>query len=227
MKLLKLLLDIYKDEYELNLKEGLTKTTNIDQSLNILGRKFTDGFKFTKNKGENTFKVTLRGVDGNTFDELLRYANNLGWFPSFILSPKQKGKFDRSLYNEKGSTVRFEAKFDEELVDKTPATLYHITPTKYADKILSKGLAPRSGSKASYHPERIYLSKNIKDVEQLSTRMGAIAKERYYTILKITTNKIPGGYLRLYKDPNYMNMGFYTLNNIPPQAIEKLRDIEN
>jgi hypothetical protein len=225
MKLLKLLLDIYKDEYDLNLKEGLTKTTNINQSINILEKKFNIGVKFIKNKGENTFKVILTDVDGDSFDELLKYANNLGWFPSFILTPKQKGKFNRSMYNEKKSTVRFEAKFDEEIVGKTPSVLYHVTPTKNVDKILSKGLAPRSGSKASYHPERIYLGKNIKDVQQLVTIMRSMAQERNWTILKINTDKIPGGYLKLYNDPNYSGKGFYTLNNIPPQAIEKLRDI--
>ncbi len=39
-----------------------------------------------------------------------------------------------------------------------------------------------------------------------------------------TFKRIPGDYLRLYTDPNYTS-GFYTLNNIPPQAIEKIKEI--
>ena len=46
-----------------------------------------------------------------------------------------------------------------------------------------------------------------------------------FTILKIDTNMVPGGYLRLYTDPNYSKEAYYTLNNIPPQAIEKIKDI--
>jgi hypothetical protein len=45
-----------------------------------------------------------------------------------------------------------------------------------------------------------------------------------WTILKIKTDMIPGDYLKLYTDPNYPQ-GYYTLNNIPPQAIEKIKDI--
>jgi hypothetical protein len=35
---------------------------------------------------------------------------------------------------------------------------------------------------------------------------------------------VPGNYLKLYTDPNYIH-GYYTLNNIPPQAIEKVKEI--
>ena len=46
-----------------------------------------------------------------------------------------------------------------------------------------------------------------------------------WDILEVHTDLIPGSYFRLYKDPNYLNKGYYTLNNIPPQAIEKIQAI--
>jgi hypothetical protein len=45
-----------------------------------------------------------------------------------------------------------------------------------------------------------------------------------WVLLKIDTDKIPGEYLKLYIDPNF-KYGYYTLNNIPPQAIEKIKEI--
>ncbi len=47
MKLLKILLEVYKEEYELNLQEGLIKTTNIGKTLNILEKKYSSKFIFT------------------------------------------------------------------------------------------------------------------------------------------------------------------------------------
>ena len=46
--------------------------------------------------------------------------------------------------------------------------------------------------------------------------------ETLWGLIKIDTTKIPGEYLKLYKDPNYDN-GYYTLNNIPPQSIQKVK----
>jgi hypothetical protein len=55
--------------------------------------------------------------------------------------------------------------------------------------------------------------------------MSFLSGNKSYTILKINPNMIPGDYLRLYTDPNYPKEGFYTLNNIPPQAISKVKEI--
>ena len=42
MDLLKILLEVYKEEYDLNLKEGLIKTTNIGKTINLLKKYFPD-----------------------------------------------------------------------------------------------------------------------------------------------------------------------------------------
>jgi hypothetical protein len=36
MKLIDLLFEVYKEEFELNLKEGLSKTVNIGKTINLL-----------------------------------------------------------------------------------------------------------------------------------------------------------------------------------------------
>ena len=48
-----------------------------------------------------------------------------------------------------------------------PSILYQITPTVNVDKILKIGLVPKSRSKASYHPDRVFLSKSLEDIEEL------------------------------------------------------------
>ena len=120
--------------------------------------------------------------------------------------------------------LRFEAKFDEEVVENIPSILYHITPTQNVNKILNIGLVPKSRSKASYHPDRVYLSKDLEDIENLGEMFYQKTGIKNWTILKIETDIIPGDYLKLYTDPNY-KQGYYTLNNIPPQAIEKVKEI--
>ena len=223
MKLLNILLEVYKEEYELNLQEGLIKTTNIGKTINLLKSSFDFGFEYQRDN--NTFEVTFHQIDKSNLDKFLKYANNLGWFPSYITTSLYKGKWDENVYSNDLSKIRFEAKFDEEIVEKIPDFLYHITPTQNANKILDTGLVPKSRSKASYHPERVYLGKSIEGVEKLASQMYQRTGDLSFTILRIDTNVVPGGYLRLYTDPNYSKEAYYTLNNIPPQAIEKIKDI--
>jgi hypothetical protein len=224
MKLLDLLLGIYKEEYDLNLKEGLIKTTNIGKTLNVLEKKYSSKFIFTRNK--NSFYIKTFNTNINTLLEgIIKDANTLGWFPSFMETEDYTGKWGEKYFKDGEIKLRFEAKFDEEVVENIPSILYHITPTQNADKILKIGLVPKSRSKASYHPDRVYLSKSLEDIENLGEMFYQKTGIKNWTILKIDTDVIPGGYLRLYTDPNY-EQGYYTLNNIPPQAIEKTKDIQ-
>lgn len=230
MKLLKILLELYKEEYNLNLKEGLIKTTNIDKTLNILKKQFGDNFKFYKDN--NSFiassKETKSEEAKTEVDGLLKLTNNLGWFPSWIHSGMYHGKWNKKAIG--GSNyfeITFEAKYDEEIVENIPEYVYHVTPSQNVEKILKFGLVPKSRSKASYHPERVYLLTKIglgtaRDLAEMFAQKTGILN---WSLLKIDTSLIPGDYIRLYKDPNF-SKGSYTLNNIPPQAIEKIEDIK-
>jgi len=220
MKLLKILLKTYKEEYELNLKEGLIKTTNIGKTIELL-KKF---FNFVYFKEKNKFSAILQKSNKIELDKFLKYTNNLGWYPSWLSTSNYSGKWNPKVFNYDNSEIYFEAKFDEEIVENTPSILYHITPTQNTNKILSIGLVPKSRSKASYHPDRVYLSKDLKDIENLGEKFYQKTGIKDWTILKIDTDMIPGNYLKLYTDPNY-KQGYYTLNNIPPHAIEKIKNI--
>lgn len=223
MKLIDLLFEVYKEEFELNLKEGLSKTVNIGKTINLLQKQFNYGFEYRK-QNDDVFHVTFHLFSKKQFNNFLKYADTLGWFPSYVISKSYTGKWNEDIHPSTDMQIRFEAKFNEESVDKTPSVLYHIIPIQNTDKILKIGLVPKSRSKASYHPDRVYLGRSLGDVENLAYRMSKITGIKDYAVLQINTNKIPQ-YFKLYKDPNYPEKGYFTMNNIPPQAIEKIKDI--
>lgn len=242
MKLLQLLLQVYKDEYELNIKEGLIKTTELKKTVGILYKSYKDYAKFSTELWENTFSVTIKyknelhheflpakKMDFSKFQDLLRDANNLGWFPSYIESRNYSGKYktDQAKYlidNNENLYIVFEAKFDIEF-DNYPSILYHVAPKKYTDKILKIGLVPKSKEKASSHPDRIYLANSEEDATYLLYPFYKKTGNKEWTLFSVDTEMIPGDYFKLYDDPNYKRKGFYTLNNIPPQAIKRIKDI--
>jgi hypothetical protein len=217
-------LNLYKEEYKINLKEGLIKTTPIEKSINLIKKQYPN-IQIIKEKN-NTFYISLE----NNFDiinNLIKLCDNLGWFPSYYealnINGEEEGPFIKNninISNLKIINIFFEAKFDLNVI-KIPKILYHITDSIYLDKIKQKGLIPKSKSKLSIHPDRIYFSKNINAVKLLLQKFNELYPEKDFIILEINTEKIPI-YFRLYEDPNFSGYGFYTLNNIPPNAIENL-----
>jgi hypothetical protein len=229
--ILELLYEAYKDEYDLNLTEGLIKTTNIDKTLNLLKKSFHKGYHYIK-RDNNTFTVNFIHVTKNDLEPFLQTANNLGWFPSYMVVPDKRGtntefqgKWDKNRFSEGETYVSFEAKYDEQVVENIPKILYHASPSKNADKILKIGLSPRSRSKKSFHPERVYVSSSLTKIKNIIPLLGKLEGDRNYTVFKINTEEVPGNYFKLYKDPNLPDTGFYTVNNIPPYALSKETEI--
>jgi hypothetical protein len=237
MKLLNLLLKIYREEYELNLKEGLIKSTSMGEAVYILKKQFPNWF-FQYEKEDKDFAIEILkvkdGIQLEYFEKLLPLLNNLGYFISYMKiygdNIEIKDKYDEKIVknafqNPKIHTIYLscEAKFDQK-VNKIPDFLYHVAPLRNWEKIQNIGLVPKSRSKKAYHPERVYLGKDEKNTSALASKFYQIEGIEDWVLLKIDTNVVPGDYLRLYVDPNF-KYGYYTLNNIPPQAIEKIKNI--
>ena len=234
MNLLNILLEIYKDEYDLNLKEGLIKSTEVLKTVDILKRRYRDSILISTvdvygdNSSNKIYVTFYPGFTAKELDDFIRDANAQGWFPSWIQSVEYNGKYtDKIAKNiiesKKELEIDFEAKYDIK-VDVTPKTLYHVTPTNKVDKILKVGLAPKSKEKASAHPERVSVTSNENAAEKLAEPFYKKTGIRFWTILKIDTELIPD-YLKFYRDPNYPAYGMYTLNFIPPKAISVVKDI--
>ena len=233
---LDLFLEEYKEEYELNLLEGLNKTVGLGQSLSVIKKAFNNSI-LTSNKQSNTFSLEVDNPTKEDIDKIQSLiVNNLGWFISRVRILLDDNRTSSGPWNDKIVTILdkiesitfyFEAKYDHKIDrEKIPDVLYHITPKKYWEKISKIGLVPKSRSKRLYHPDRVYLAKTIEDVEKLGPKFYQDTGEKDWSILSIDTGLIPGSYFQIYQDPNYRPNGFYTLNNIPGIAIKKVQDIQ-
>lgn len=222
-------LNIYNQFKEEIIVEGLLHTYPNDFSLNIILKRF----KELEGNVEPDGEIFIKG----DFDELKKYVpifNNLGYFIStYTLNGDNWFKWNNDI-NIKPIALFLEAKFDQ-IINNVPEFLYHTTLDIFANKILKSGLSPKSKSKVSYHPERIYLTNDIKIahlfgknlLNDYSALMNDKIKEndkiinniKTYNILEINTISL---YLKLYKDVNLINYGYYILSYIPPSFISKI-----
>ena len=100
-------------------------------------------------------------------------------------------------------------------------SLYHMTPSSKVDKILRKGLNPKSSNPFFAYPDRIYLGLDPDKLEHVLLRAIKArggGKNGPWTILEIVISKIPDRD-RFKIDQNYPD-GLFTSDNIPPSAIK-------
>lgn len=123
-----------------------------------------------------------------------------------------------------------ESKSGDEVFPKGKES-YHITPDIFLNKIQQVGLIPKSESKLSYHPERIYLFMNPEMDKQMTNILwDATSKEKKdrikdYYVLKIDLTQIPNH--KFYMDHDTMRsfVAIFTLQPIPSSAIQVIKKI--
>lgn len=187
--------------------------------------------------------INLDCSDIGNFTDIIKTANNLlGWFTSHI-ELRQKvnsGYIPYTFYNfngefiyttklgeainlyeflnEKPQLVTFsiilEAKFSEVYHQKPNEVFYHATDKSVLDKILAKGLIPKS---MGNFPERIYLGKNISEIKDMV--QGNL---KDMVILKVDVSNIR--LFKLYRDQRNPTAVF-TYDNIPPSQIQALNTL--
>lgn len=122
--------------------------------------------------------------------------------------------------------ITYESKYDIET--NLPTKLYHLSVQQYESQILKNGLYPKSKNKKSLSLDRIYVCKKVEDCYLLINKM----KNEY--VYKISINKLNNiNYkwiiyeidtkeleISIYKDPNYINRGYYITDNIKPVNIK-------
>ncbi len=113
--------------------------------------------------------------------------------------------------------IQFESYQDKDLaISEIPDTMYYVYNNSNRDKIQRYGIVPKSKSKISYHPERVYVTFSVDDAERFIKQLD----DGYeYSILKIVTDDELKSYIKLKKDPNF-DAGFYTNQNISPMYLE-------
>jgi hypothetical protein len=214
------------------LYEGLIYTHDIDTTSDQLKRWVVSNKKFNIEKTtRNTIQLKFgEKLNESELDNLLKWINILGWYvseylvndiplktKSFINTESLKKDIERhSLL-----LMSLEAKYDLELNKYELNDLYHITPSKNDKKIEKIGLVPRSLSRISYHPERIYITSN-KNIAWGLADLFAKRTEKY-TLYKIDIDGLRryNNGIRFFKDPN-LSGGLYTLSNIPTRFLTKI-----
>jgi hypothetical protein len=136
-------------------------------------------------------------------------------------------------------SIQFEPKFQEIITQELKNNhnfLYHISPTKYEQKILKYGLIPKSKNNKFNYPYRVYLlmDKNnnfnltksylISVTKMLLNTKLNIVKNQYFndnnfTLYKIDISKLKNN-INFYYDANFYPLSIFSTDNINPEAIE-------
>ena len=222
---------------EFKIYEGLITSHPLYRVMMILSKKLDVKPNYKSNTFILQYQFNKMYEDAKLeINKILQLTNNLGWFPSYMSSyDAYGGKFEKLSWDETFTNFKkfilndftnimfsFEAKYDIPFT-AYPDIMYHVCRSKDVDKILAIGLVPRSRSKKAFHPERVYLCKYLNNAINILNSFSVSEKDKY-EILEICT--IPMyEYLKLYQDPNFMDQGYYTLNNIPRWCISRLTNL--
>ena len=227
-------------EFIFNIKEGLIKTYNIEKySSNLENELIMCGFDININiVSKYKYSIIINNIDwlkNDAYDLFFSLNNNLGYFPSYIKSYKneisngfvfsEKTLKSQLSLNIDKIEIFFESKYDDGLYKNdidVPKKSYHLSPSKNRNRISEIGLYPKSGSRKTYHTDRIYLFYDKKNYillyESLKTNdlYNNIIQQYDLYEIKLDDKNI------IHTDPNYEN-GFYTYDNISVKNIKIIK----
>ncbi len=219
------------------INEFVSQTISPEKTISTLKKRYKID---PKNLGNNPDKIsiTFDNYDKENIDEIIKFMDSFGWYPSSLASYFRDTKFGNItlssfIEEKKPFTILFEAKYDTEVTD-LPSVAYHVVPDLYGKKIERYGLTPKTKSKIATHPERIYLLINAdeEDIEtlcyELHQKLSMESQNRIhsYLILEIDLKRLPNH--RFYNDPNFSvgGEGIWTFQNIPPIYIRVVGEVE-
>ena len=207
--------------------EGLIASAPLSKAKYIMQRNFSiiDEVSGVDSEDNGILRVNIvKKLNEKSLNYILKMGDMLGYYPAGYGNNFEYHKFDKDviLNIEDGLKyqIYFEAKYDK--IVSINKDLYHVTTKKKLDKIQKIGLTPKSMSKISEHPDRIYLAINKNGADFIKNQLEQY-NESELIVLKIDITKLQNH--KFMKDPNY-NVGVYTYQNIPPNAIEVVDDYE-
>lgn len=223
--------------YILQIQEGLIKTEDLNTTVGIIDRMLVDvNLWYIINKDENNskFNITFDSIiQKNHIDGIFGRVNSLGYYCSYFkliknIKSKNFAWVDIDDYIDKSKncdsvSFYFESKFDK-LLDHKPDILYHVCNVVNLKNILRVGLYPKSKSKHTSHPDRIYVTLHFNTAQKMIDNFkfddSINGKNNEYLILKIDISSDYYNNIKLFKDPNFTG-GYYTYENIKPIDIIK------
>lgn len=241
MKLRHIVKEILDKLEKKSLVEGLIQSYDVNRVISILWRA---QFESSLYKNELNRFIVRCDTDKCDFNGLFKIIEKCGWYPAYIYGLNKSGISKDDKYTLENFVkfkesfniieILFEPRFDVEFVN-IPKYLYHFTKKINWYKISKKGLNPRTQSKTSTHPERVYLSFDINSAERFGRKVvnriqlppeKSDHKEDYSMgiIIRIDTNYCKD--VVFYEDPNYKNNAVYCLNSIHPMSLEIVKEID-
>lgn len=212
----------------LNLKEGLIKSYPQETVIRLINNLTSyaasgapDFSKIAPSVGIDVqryecYDMPISDIVHETHD-LLQILKQSGYYISIINFSKIKEDevFNFLTKNLGIINIVLEPKYDQEIFIDKYKKLYHISTKIAYDKIQKTGLSPKSQSKKSIHPERIYLALTYEYAKALAP---ILQDEHEYIILEIDSSNFKPPRYRFFIDPN-TEQGIYTYSNIPPNLI--------
>jgi predicted RNA-binding protein with PUA domain len=228
------------------IKEELHNTSSADiktiqsELINMLGNSNTDNgdrVKFVNRVfgSDSSFDIIFDNLDQEILNKINEFMGKKGWFPANIGFSGMKGRiYSQNFKDYLGDDdvqITYEAHSPDE-IKITQTKAYHVTPDIFFNKINQEGLIPKSESKLSNHPDRVYLYRNQdKHKDIVWTIWNSLSKERQeqiknYYVLEIDLTQIPN--YNFFKDPQAMaDYGaIYTDKPIPKSAIRVIDKID-
>lgn len=215
---------ITESEYLKLIGEGLIKTHAPEKVVNKLGHFLNNQIQISYVEGTGHgdmgfIQIKPKNKTKEKIDQLISLMNNMGYFFSSWFKEGEYGfmKPDEIKDYHDIFIMRFEPKFDVEYLPESKY-LYHVTSKKILPKILKLGLTPKTKSKLTNRPDRIYLAiteNSLDDISELMDSMDFIPKEEQIK-LQINLEGLP---IFLRRDGQFEG-GVYTTDNIPPNKIK-------
>lgn len=224
--------------------EFITKTIGEDKTIEELKRRFDKKFLGVKDNGEGNIYISFRQEMNweeifpshiKYIDEINQFMDSFGWFPASVNGKKYSEDNLDQIKSKSDVQIRYEPKFDAKIDPTSTPYYYHLVPDILWVDIETFGLTPKTKSKLSTHPERVYLVKeyNKEEFERLAKMLYSHLEYRpevkdkiknYYILEVDIKGLIESGRDKFYKDPNY-SLGIWTYENIPPSYIKKIDEI--
>lgn len=238
-----------------NLDEGLIKTYPSNATCKILNRDKEFKKRFVAfEKDEYSVRINFKkkslepknlkewfiledyvgAKQSDWIDYLLKKMNLFGYLPNFynIFDGVGFGSPVRFNYNKlckaiddeiSDSTlvdIYFSAKYSKVKKDNIPTEVYHLSKQKHRQKISSVGLVSKGNSR---YDERIYIVLNRESLsDKFLSNMKNSSGEKTLDLYKIN---IDGLDIKLYKDPEYKEYGYYVKVNISPDRIKLIGNL--
>lgn len=220
------------------LYEGLIKSYPIHSVIRFFKKTFINTW-VSEIQDTGNYEIRFFNQPERSPDFIIRYLNTLektyGWGIINLTVNTEYAFIDLVKYTDI-KNLKTKVIYDVEInieplhpiaidTNKLPKKLFHLSPLKFKDNIIKKGLIPKSINKKFKHDDRVYFL-DTTDSLLLSKLVKALSiynGEHEWSLFEINTALLQSNF-NLFNDVLMYN-SYFTKDNIPPSAIKHIKDI--